>query len=266
VSAPVAFSRSVPFHWAGAKKWMAAIIGRYLPADIVRLVIPFLGRGDFLRLLRALGIEAPAVVSDIDAQLVAAHEGILENPGEVVGLLHGHKALHSTEHYVEVRDGFDLRGPKPECAAAFVYLINASFKGVLKRSVAGKHVNTSARRRLSFSPDAIHAHAHALRNAVLVAEDFAATVAKAGRGDFVLLDPPYPKTLGYGGFTFSDYDQMRLEGACGRLHRKGARFLVTNADVPVIRDLYRDYHIEAVKVTRTLGAKRETTELVITNF
>lgn len=266
MSAPAAFGRSVPFHWAGAKKWMAAIIGRYLPAGIVRLVVPFLGRGDFVRLTRSFGIEVPAIVSDIDAQVMAAHEGILENPGEVVRLLHGHKALHSTEHYVEVRDGFHLGGPKPECAAAFIYLINASFKGVLKRSVAGKHVNTSARRRLSFSPEAIHAHALALRNAVLFAEDFAATVAKAGRGDFVLLDPPYPKTLGYGGFTFSDYDHMRLAGACDRLHRKGARFLATNADVPLIRDLYHAYNVESVPVVRTLGAKRETTELIITNF
>ena len=56
------FNRTVAFSWAGGKKWMADIIGLYLPSDIKRLLIPFFGRGDYLRLIRNMGVEAPARV------------------------------------------------------------------------------------------------------------------------------------------------------------------------------------------------------------
>lgn len=265
VRAPSGYSRSVAFHRHGAKKWMAPIIERYLPAEIRRLVIPFFGRGDFLRLLRNLGVEAPAIVADIDPELMATHEAFRENPGEVVRLLEGHKARHSPGYYIDVRDGFDADMPQAERAAAFVYLVNGTYKAILKRSAEGKLTNVSAGRPLSCCPAAIYAHSIALRSTTFAAEDFAATLAHAGSGDFLPLDPPYLKTLGFGGLTFGDGDHVRLADACHLLHRKGALFLVTSSDDPLIRRLYRAFNIEVVPVTRTLGEKK-TTELVITNY
>jgi len=259
-------NRTVPFHWAGGKQWMASIIERYLPQDINRLLIPFVGRYDFGRILRGLGLEAAAIVSDIHPKLIAAHEGIKEDPSAVIRLLKEHQALHSPEHFLEVRNSFDLNNPKIQSAADFIYLMNGSYKACLKERINGEHTNVSARRTVSCQSAAIYAHAVALRNTTLVVEDFAATMMRAGRNDFMPIDPPYLDCMGYGGLRFTAYDHMRLETLCREAHAAGALFLLTSSDHPFIRRLYRGFAIETVEVPRGLGAKRTAMELIITNY
>lgn len=260
------YNLTVPFHWAGGKKWMAAIIAGLLPETIHRLLIPFFGRGDFLRLLRNLGIEVHALISDINTILMATHQGTKENPGEVVRLLLEHQALHSPEYFLRVRDSIDLNGPKAASAASFMYVMNGSYKACLKQSKSGSHANVSARRSVSCQPAAIYAHSIALRNTSLFIEDFAAMIMRARKGDFVLLDPPYLAQMGYGNILFSKADHIRLHAGCLELHRRGACFLLTSSDDAFIRDLYKDFSIQAVEVSRGLGVKRHATELIITNY
>ena len=260
------FNRTVPFHWAGGKKWMADIIGRYLPSNINRLLIPFLGRGDYLRLIRNMGVEAPALASDIHPWLVAAHCGIRQDPGEVVRLLKGHQAMHSSDHFIRVRDAFSLENPQSRIASDFIYMMNATYKGCLKQSKNGERTNVSACRSVSCQSAAIYAHAIALRNTELFTEDFAVMLARARKGDFVLNDSPYINTMGYGGISFGKADHIRLEKGCRELDRLGANFLLTSSDDPWIRNLFQAFSIQAVEVPRTLGAKNNAKELIVSNY
>ena len=36
------FNKTVPFHWAGGKKWMAPFIAQYLPKNIINPAIKYL--------------------------------------------------------------------------------------------------------------------------------------------------------------------------------------------------------------------------------
>ena len=260
------YNRTVPFHWSGSKKWMAPIISRLLPKGIKRLLVGFFGRGDYLRLVRNLGVEAPALVSDIHPKVMVTHEGIRQNPGEVVRLLVEHQRRHSPEYFIQVRDSFDLKNPKPQSAAAFCYLMNGSYKACFKEKKNGEHTNISARRSVSCQPAAIYAHAIALRNTQFFTEDFAVMFARARKGDFVLIDSPYINTMGYGGISFGKADHIRLEKGCRELDRRGANFLLTSSGDPWIRNLFQAFSIEVVEVERALGAKRRVNEIIVANY
>ena len=259
------FNRTVAFHWAGCKKSFASIIAQYLPKGIKRILIPFFGRGDFLRLIRNLGVEASALVSDIHPKVMVTHAGIKENPGEVIRQLKVHQSLHSPEYFIQVRDK-DQWDSMPQAAASFIYLMNGSYKACFKEKKNGEHTNISARRSISCQPAAIYAHAIALRNTRFFTEDFAVMFARARKGDFVLIDSPYINTMGYGGISFSKADHIRLEKGCRELDRRGAKFLLTSSDDPWIRELFRAFSIEVVEVPRGLGAKRWSKEIIVRNY
>lgn len=260
------FNRTVAFTWAGGKKWMAGIIGRYLPSGIKRLLIPFFGRGDYLRLIRNMGVEAPALASDIHPWLVAAHRGIRQDPREVVRLLKEHQMNHSGDHFIRVRDGFSLENPNPRVAADFIYMMNATYKACLKQGRNGERQNTSACRSVSCQPSAIYALAIALRNTEFFVEDFSVMAERARKGDFVLLDPPYVNAMGYGNVSFSKGDHIRLRDACLEIHRRGVPFLLASSDDPWIRDLFGVFSIETVLAPRGLGAERQKAEIIVTNY
>ena len=88
------------------------------------------------------------------------------------------------------------------------------------------------------------------------------------------VDPPYAGLTGYGGDGFNDADQRRLAEALRGI--KG-RFLLTNSDHPLIRELYDGCNFEEVEVLYTIGANldengvaernnKRVTELIVTNF
>ena len=91
---------------------------------------------------------------------------------------------------------------------------------------------------------------------------------------FVYLDPPYmpissSSFTGYteGGFGYNS--QVELKKECDKLNEKGIRFVQSNSDCEIIRELYKDYKIKTVKAKRSInsvGNKRgEINEVLIYN-
>lgn len=104
--------------------------------------------------------------------------------------------------------------------------------------------------------------------------DFEASVDEAAAGDFVFLDPPYTVKHNLNGFVkynenlFGWQDQIRLRDAALRAARRGASVVVTNADHPSIRGLYRGLaNVRTVKRSSKLSGdsryRGEVTELVL---
>jgi DNA adenine methylase len=115
----------------------------------------------------------------------------------------------------------------------------------------------------------------ALTTSELRTTDFEEALAEVGESDFVYVDPPYPPLNGTSFFThyttgrFSGADQHRLANALVEVDRRGGLFLMTNADTPLIRNLYKSFNIEEMDVTRFVsckGNRYKIGELVITNY
>ena len=94
------------------------------------------------------------------------------------------------------------------------------------------------------------------------------------KGDFVYLDPPYPPLNGTSFFThytkerFGKNEQLNVSEVANRISRLGCRAMISNADIPLIRYLYRDWNVSTLPVTRRITCKslrHKVNELVITN-
>ena len=105
--------------------------------------------------------------------------------------------------------------------------------------------------------------------------DFEKACDGVEKGDFVYFDSPYvPESITA---SFTDYtmdgfnlaDHKRLASLFKRLDGIGAKVMLSNNDVPFVRELYSGYHIQALDVKRMINRnanKRTGKEVLITNY
>jgi DNA adenine methylase len=93
--------------------------------------------------------------------------------------------------------------------------------------------------------------------------------------DFIYLDPPYPPLNGTSNFIhytqerFFSKDQERLAEVANELIIKKCKVMITNADTPIIRQLYKNWNIISLPVMRWVsanGLRYKVNELVIINY
>ena len=75
-------------------------------------------------------------------------------------------------------------------------------------------------------------------------------------------DPPYHKTERHYTVKFTEDDHERL---CRVLHQIKCRFVLSYNDDKYVRDLYKDYNIQAVTRNNSLSSG-DFKEVIITNF
>ncbi len=69
------------------------------------------------------------------------------------------------------------------------------------------------------------------------------------------------------GFTLADH--ARLAALFRRLDRMGAKVMLSNSDVPLVRSLYEGYPMQSLDVKRMINRnadKRTGKEVLITNY
>ena len=105
----------------------------------------------------------------------------------------------------------------------------------------------------------LYAASQALARADLRCTPFESLLSEARPGDFVYLDPPYEPVSRTANFTsyaqdgFSQESQRRLRDVFRELDRRGSKLMLSNSDVPFIRELYRGYRIDIVKAPRAVS-------------
>ncbi|RLI17996.1 DNA adenine methylase, partial [Candidatus Bathyarchaeota archaeon] len=112
---------------------------------------------------------------------------------------------------------------------------------------------------------------------IILNESFEELLPKIKKGSFVYLDPPYDPVSNTASFTgynlagFDKKDQKKLKDFCDELNKKeGVKFLLSNSATDFIKDLYKEYIIEIVKVPRNINsdaAKRgKVDEVLVRNY
>ncbi|MDR1232762.1 MAG: DNA adenine methylase [Puniceicoccales bacterium] len=72
---------------------------------------------------------------------------------------------------------------------------------------------------------------------------------------FYYLDPPYHLAYSkYDTLSFGKSEYRNLGQFCQRIHRRGGKFMLSNADTPFIRNLYNNFHIEEIMAPRNVAA------------
>jgi DNA adenine methylase len=270
--------KPAPFlKWAGGKRQLLDEIRRYVPADYETYFEPFVGGGAVFFEIQP----QRAVINDLNTELILTYQAIQNRPDLLIRHLRTMK--NTAEDFEKIRSLDKDRKKFSRLsiyhrAARMIYLNHTCFNGLYRENSKGefntpfgKYPNPQIiNRRLIKADHCFLSRCHLEINN----GDFEAAVETAKAGDFVYFDPPYDQ-LNPTSFTsydkegFGKEEQIRLRDLCGRLDRKGVRFLLSNAATPFMKELYQNYRIEIVKAKRNINAKgdgrKEVDEILVRN-
>ncbi len=275
---PAPRERSSPIlKWAGGK---GRLLGQLLPllppgAELMRHVEPFLGGGAMFFARRP----ERALVADVNPALVRTYEAVRDDVESVVGHLSELADRHDKAAYYRVRARYNARPLSPaEHAATFLYLNKTCFNGLHRVNRKGEF-NVPAgsyKNPRILDPEALRAASLALSRAEIRCASFESLLEAARPGDFVYFDPPYEPVSDTASFTsyardgFSREDQTRLRDVFRQLDRRGCKLMLSNSDVPFIRDLYRAYRVDTVAAPRAINCNGNgrglVSEVVVRNY
>lgn len=266
--------------WAGGKTQLLNIITENLPDSYNNYYEPFIGGGAVLLSVKP----EKALINDINEQLINLYIQIRDSVDDVLNKINNLDSVPCTkEFYYSIREQYNqkiLSGEKDAQAAALMIWLNKHcFNGLYRvnskglfnvpfnNRVKGKSVDESNIRAISDYLNQAKVN--------ITCMDFEDVCTTVSAGDFVYFDSPYVPESETAYFTdyakggFSLEDHKRLSKLFKRLDEKGAKIMLSNNDVPLVRELYEGYKIQSFAVKRMINRnanKRTGKEVLITNY
>lgn len=265
---------TTPFvKWVGGKKQLFEKIKERLPETFNNYYEPFIGGGAILFSLQPTN----AHINDINKELINTYQQIKDNTEELITLIH---SLDSEEcnnvYYKFIREKYNEKIKTNtldvECAAYFIYLNKHCFNGIYRVNNKGLF-NVPKNTKISGSSirdDNIRNISEYLQTVSISNMDFEEFCKDIKQNDFVYIDSPYISTFdSYTKDNFSLEDHQRLARLFKELDSIGAYLMLSNSNVPMVYELYKDYNIEIVNVSRSInriGSERRGQEVIIRNY
>lgn len=284
---------ATPFvKWVGGKRNLADAIISHLerlgPIDVDNDVYyePCLGGGAVFFALKERYPKLECVLTDVNEELVNLYRVVRDH---VDGLI---ETLSDADRYrYDQKVYYAIRASAPkeavERAARTLYLNKNGFNGLYRTNLSGGFNVPFGKYKTPpriFDEDDLRAASQALSTADISACGFSEApirprvLRRSGSmgGAFVYFDPPYlpiSKTAMFTSYSgaFGVREQRALaEFAATLIREKDARVVLSNSDMPLIRELYPadvfDIHtIEAARSVSCKGDKRDKVqELIIT--
>lgn len=258
-----------PFiRWAGGKTRLLPRILPHVPASIPNYHEPFLGGGAVFLAVRER-VQGTAHLADLNRHLVNAWVAMRDHQAALRPLLDAHKTRDSEGYFYEVR----AQAPTDlvESAARFLYLNATSWNHLWRENSRTGAMNAPwGDRSFKGFDDATFAHLETvLANVQVRSEDFRESLDRVDPGDFVYLDPPYlpiftqpgvekeptAKFNKYTARTFELPDLEDLATACRAMTRDGVRWVMSNRDTELVRDLFDFADVVTFTAHRSLAAQ-----------
>lgn len=267
--------KAKPFiKWAGGKSQLLPEISKRLPPknQIGRYFEPFLGGGALF-----FSLQHPhSFLSDTNKELVELYQIVKDNVEELIKALKHHKNEHDYFYDVRAQNPVDLS--PVERAARFIYLNKTCFNGLYR-------VNSKGQFNVPFGKyknpticdeEGLRAASLALRKAKVLQGSFQSILLKAKTTDFIYFDPPYHplnQTSSFTSYTsdgFGENEQIQLANVYRELADRGCFVMLSNSNMPLIKELYKDFSIHEIQASRAINSKAEgrgkITELLIINY
>jgi len=269
--------------WAGGKSQLISQYIPYFPQKFATYYEPFLGGGAVFFYLYGVARndkptkKFPAVLTDINPELVNVYRCVRDRVEELIELLAQHQERHNRDYYYRVRSQFT--GTPVEMAARLIYLNKTCFNGLYRENSKGKFnvpmgqyknptiCNIELLRLVSDSLQSVEIEVRPFETIL----DFAKTAE-----DFVYFDPPYhplsdtSNFTGYSRSSFNEKDQMRLRDTFTELAQRGVKVMLSNSDCPFIHELYQNFRIYKILAARAINSKAERrgkiNELLVTSY
>jgi DNA adenine methylase len=256
LSPPDARGNPRPFlKWVGGKGQLLSQLWPHLPERFERYHEPFLGGGALFFALRP----RRAFLSDVNRELVDCYTAVRDEIDDVIAALRTHR--YEQEHYYEVRAQNPFLLSSAERAARTIFLNRTGFNGLYRVNRSGQFNVPFGRytNPLICDETNLRACSVALQGAELKVQDFTLAGDSMLPGDLAYFDPPYVPVSATANFTgysadgFNSNDQARLARLFGRLVERNVHALLSNADVPALRELYRSFPAATLLASRAVN-------------
>lgn len=262
-------TRSI-IRWAGSKKKLLPVLRQFVPKSIKRYIEPFCGSICFFVDQKP----KKAILSDNNPELIHFYQRIKHHPAHIGKIA---RSMPTTdEHYYGLRSIDPSSLPADERAARFLYLNRFCFNGVYRTNKSGTF-NVPRGKHMGKIPsiEEITEFGRLIRPVDFYVSDFEDVLNMAHGGDFVYLDPPYAGTGTrnrgeYGNQAFQETDIARLTGACKRASDRGAKVLISYAEVERVIKVFDDWNVDQLLVSRSVSGfahgRSVVNEVLISNY
>ena len=293
--------------WVGGKTQILDDVLTLFPTQIRNYYEPFVGGGSvllgFLTRVKsgAITLSGRVYVSDLNQNLINLYQQIQTSPEPLLTELQRltaefasatgttvnrkpttqEEALTSQEsYYYWIRAKFnalsDTGRASPLAAAMMLFLNKTCFRGVYREGPHGFNVPFGHYKNPAVFEEAhIRAMSALIQGVEFSVCSFDAPLSRPGAGDFVYLDPPYaPETatsfVSYTSDGFNAAQHAALFESCKGLHARGAKFLMSNADVSMVKEAFPApaYTTTVLVCRRAIHSKKPgsvTNEVLIRN-
>ncbi|MBN1274267.1 MAG: Dam family site-specific DNA-(adenine-N6)-methyltransferase [Candidatus Aminicenantes bacterium] len=262
-----------PFlRWAGGKNWLVKHISNLVPDDFNDYHEPFLGGG---AIFFNMPIKKKVYLSDSIPDLINAYIQVRDNLEMILLCLSNFR--NTKKDYYEIRSR-KYNDPTMQ-AAQFIYMNRTCFNGIYRVNYKGDfNVPYGFKKyKILFDHNQFRKASNLLKNTEIFTSDFEGTLKNIREKDFVFLDPPYNITTVKNGFIkyneklFSRDDQIRLASYLKKINKRGAYYLLTNANHPFVRELFKNEgKIFSIERSSVIGGKKalrgQISELIFSNI
>ena len=279
------------FKWVGGKQDSIHILNKKLPTVFNNYHEIFLGGGSVLFSILSLIWQKQILIKgnifayDKNEDLINVYCMIQTNPD----LLNNYLEFYSEQYlkyksldkkkfyYLWIRSKFNnLSLNTIDRAALFIFLNKTGFRGIYRVGPNGFNVpfGNYSNPAIIFNKTALTMLSFFIKDVTFKVTSFESSLGKCATGDFIFMDPPYvqvtPTTfLSYTKDKFSLKKHLELFRLTILLVQKRCSFLMTNADVMLVRDNFKNYTIDSILAKRRINAKTPQStalELYIRNF
>jgi DNA adenine methylase len=268
---------------------------------------PFLGGGSVLLGVLSLQqqgkiqINGTLYASDSNPNIIGLYQNIQSHCDELIAALQDIVATYSTiqgtevnrkattleealssreSYYYWTRTTFNAMPQEekvsPRGSALLLFLNKTCFRGVYREGPHGLNVPFEKQNQNQTIFDEAHMRAvsELIQGVHFRCQRFEDALAIARQGDVIYLDPPYaPETatsfVGYNADGFSGENHALLFDMTHKLAEKRVKVIMSNADVPLVRQAFPEpYQTQVISVRRAIHSKKpesKTNEVLITN-
>lgn len=294
--------------WVGGKTQILEEVLSLFPKQINNYYEPFLGGGSVLFGILSyiasgkITITGNIYVSDINSNLIGFYKNIQLHPEQVIEeiqkLTNEFKKIQGTQvnrkastfeeastsqesYYFWIRSTFNSLSKEekqsPKASAMLLFLNKTCFRGVYREGPNGFNVPFGNYKNPSiYDEEHLRQVSQLIQNVRFKLVSFSEALTNIQRGDFVYLDPPYaPESetsfVSYTTDGFSLENHQNLFQLCNTLHSKGVGLLMSNADVPLVKDAFQSssYNTKIISCRRAIHSKKpdsKTNEVLISNL
>ena len=256
--------KSKPFlKWAGGKHKLVEVLAKSL-ADGDRLVEPFVGSGAVF-----MGTNYKQyLLCDTNADLIGLFNNLKNNTDKLVKEAQEFfSGKYKTEEaFYELREKFNkLEANDIIKSALFVYLNKHAFNGLCRYNSKGFFNVPFGRYTDPKLPiNEMLLFAEKAQIAEFKCLDFVDTFKLINKGDVVYCDPPYVPLSATSGFTtyakgdFKLDEQQALADEANKAKKEGIRVVISNHDLEITREMYKNADITDIDVRRNISSKAST--------